>query len=106
MTQQDRDRLVALKKRGIAKSQAAQENGPKLSAANDEYTPERRRIVESQLTHGLAVVKATESWMACVHGATFRRPANRGLSQPEELRKPSQEPTPPLPRAFRARNGQ
>jgi bifunctional DNA-binding transcriptional regulator/antitoxin component of YhaV-PrlF toxin-antitoxin module len=31
---------------------------PKLPAADDEYTPEQRRIVDAQLTDGLADVKA------------------------------------------------
>jgi bifunctional DNA-binding transcriptional regulator/antitoxin component of YhaV-PrlF toxin-antitoxin module len=31
---------------------------PKLPAADDEYTPEQRRIVDAQLAEGLADVKA------------------------------------------------
>ena len=31
---------------------------PKLPAADDEYTPEQRRIVEAQLAEGLADIKA------------------------------------------------
>ena len=35
---------------------------PKLPAADDEYTPEQRRIIDAQLAEGLADIEAGHTW--------------------------------------------
>jgi bifunctional DNA-binding transcriptional regulator/antitoxin component of YhaV-PrlF toxin-antitoxin module len=65
---------------------------PKLSVADDEYTPEQRRIIDAQLAEGLADIKAgrtfgpfanADEMIAHMKARVARRPA---VKKPKRIR--------------------